>query len=215
MIYGVQMTAIATLIGDVVRSRAAADRRALHARLEEVIALVNARTDPHQPLRVTVGDEFQGAWARRGGAVHAALLLRLSLLPEVETRYGLGHGEVTALSDDGLVQDGPGWWQAREAITLAKGDEESAGSRGRVVRTRWVEDSPVGLALDAALRHRDLLVADLDERSQRLLRGLLDGTSQRELAEVEEISPTAVSRRVHRDALDQLVALDAELAALP
>ena len=209
------MTAIATLIGDVVRSRAAADRRALHARLEEVIALVNARTDPLQPLRVTVGDEFQGAWARRGEAVRAALLLRLSLLPEVETRYGLGHGEVTALSDDGLVQDGPGWWQAREAITRAKGDEEAAGSRGRVVRTRWVEDSPVGLALDAALRHRDLLVADLDERSQRLLRGLLDGTTQRELAEVEEISPTAVSRRVHRDALDQLVALDAELGALP
>ena len=142
-------------------------------------------------------------------------LLRVGLLPEVETRYGLGHGEVTALSDDGLVQDGPGWWQAREAITRAKGDEESAGSRGRVVRTRWVEDSPVGLALDAALRHRDLLVADLDERSQRLLRGLLDGTTQRELAEVEEISPTAVSRRVHRDALDQLVALDAELGALP
>ena len=182
------MTAVATLIGDVVGSRSVADRRALHARLEEVLADVNARTEPLQPLRLTVGDEFQGAWRRRG--------------------------EVTALSDDGNIQDGPGWWQAREAISLAKADEERARGDARVVRTRWVEDSPTGLALDAALRHRDLLLADLDERSRRLLRGLLAGSTQRALAEAEGISPTAVSRRVRRDGLDQVVTLDAELAAL-
>ena len=208
------MTAVATLIGDVVGSRSVADRRALHARLEEVLADVNTRTEPLQALRLTVGDEFQGAWRRRGEAAHAALLLRVGLLPEVETRYGLGRGEVTALSDDGNIQDGPGWWQAREAISLAKADEARARGDARVVRTRWVEDSPTGLALDAALRHRDLLLADLDERSRRLLRGLLAGSTQRALAEAEGISPTAVSRRVRRDGLDQVVTLDAELAAL-
>ncbi|MCT1618109.1 SatD family protein [Janibacter hoylei] len=209
------MTSVATLIGDVVGSRSAADRRGLHARLEEVIATINATTDPVHPVRITVGDEFQGAWARRGQAVHAALLLRTGLLPEVETRYGLGHGEVTALSDDGTVQDGPGWWLAREAIILAKDAESAARADSRVVRTRWREDSPTGTALDAALQHRDLLLADLDERSHRLLRGLLHGTSQRALAEAEAVSPTAVSRRVHRDALDHLVRLDADLGGLP
>ena len=188
------MTSVATLIGDVVGSRSAADRRGLHARLEEVIATINATTDPVHPVRITVGDEFQGAWARRGQAVHAALLLRTGLLPEVETRYGLGHGEVTALSDDGTVQDGPGWWLAREAITLAKDAESAARADGRVVRTRWREDSPTGTALDAALQHRDLLLADLDERSHRLLRGLLHGTSQRALAEAEDVSPLS---RIH------------------
>lgn len=209
------MTRLSTLIGDIVGSRDIDDRQALHARLEAVLADVNSRTDPVHALRVTVGDEFQGAWRRRGEAVHAALLLRLGLLPEVETRYGLGHGEVTTLSDDGLVQDGPGWWTAREAISRAKADEEDARADSRVVRTRWVEDSPTGTALDAALRHRDLLVADLDERSQRLLRGLLSGTSQRDLAAAEGISPTAVSRRVHRDGIDHLVTLDTELTGLP
>lgn len=63
------MTAVATLIGDVVGSRSAADRHALHARLEEVLADVNARTEPLQPLRLTVGDEFQGP-----GAAAARLL---------------------------------------------------------------------------------------------------------------------------------------------
>lgn len=209
------MKAIATLIGDVVGSRTTADRRALHAALETALEQVNSATSPVQPLRITVGDEFQGAWARRGEAVHAALLLRVALLPDVDTRYGLGLGEVTALSEDGAVQDGPGWWLAREAITRAKDDEAHTRADGRVVRTRWREDSPTGLALDAALRHRDLLLAPLDARSLRLLRGLLAGRTQRELAADEDISPAAVSKRVHVDALDQLVRLDADLEALP
>lgn len=209
------MTVVVTLIGDVVSSRSAPDRQELHALLQGTLTAVTAATDPVHPLRITVGDEFQGAWERRGQALHAAFLLRLSLLPRVETRYGLGRGEVTALEQDGTVQDGPGWWSAREAITAAKGAEADVRSDGLVVRTRWQEEGPTGLAVDAAVRHRDLLVAGLDERSLRLLRGLLLKRTQRALAEEEGISPTAVSRRVHRDGLEQLVAIDADLAVLP
>ncbi|MEN3122923.1 SatD family protein [Janibacter terrae] len=209
------MSTVATLIGDVVGSRTTPDRHALHDALETALETVNTMTSPVQPLRITVGDEFQGAWTRRGEAVHAALLLRLALLPAVDTRYGLGFGEVTALSDDGAVQDGPGWWLAREAITRAKDDEERTRADGRVVRTRWCEDSPTGLAIDAAVRHRDLLIAALDDRSVRLLRGLLAGRTQRQLAADEDISAAAVSKRVHVDALDQLIRLDADLEVLP
>lgn len=209
------MTVVVTLIGDVVSSRSAPDRQELHALLQETLTAVTAATDPIHPLRITVGDEFQGAWERRGQALHAAFLLRLSLLPRVETRYGLGRGEVTTLEQDGTVQDGPGWWSAREAITAAKGAEADVRSDGLVVRTRWQEDGPTGPALDAAVRHRDLLVAGLDDRSLRLLRGLLQQRTQRALAEEEGISPTAVSRRVHRDGLEQLVAIDADLSVLP
>lgn len=209
------MTVVVTLIGDVVSSRSAPDRQELHALLQETLTAVTAATDPIHPLRITVGDEFQGAWERRGPALHAAFLLRLSLLPRVETRYGLGRGEVASLEQDGTVQDGPGWWRAREAITAAKGAEADVRSDGLVVRTRWQEEGPTGPALDAAVRHRDLLLAGLDDRSLRLLRGLLLQRTQRALAEEEGISPTAVSRRVHRDGLEQLVAIDADLAVLP
>ena len=108
------------LIGDVVGSRMLADRAAAQQRLGLVLADVEALLPGVQPLEATVGDEFQGAWERRGQALHAAFLLRLSLLPRVETRYGLGRGEVTALEQDGTVQDGPGWWNAREAISAAR-----------------------------------------------------------------------------------------------
>lgn len=201
---------LATLIGDVVASRSAPDRRRLHHDLESVLAEVTTRTDPVHPLRVTVGDEFQGAWLHRGQAIHAALLLRLALLP-VEVRLGLGHGDVAALSEDGTVQDGPGWWLAREAITGAKAGEPATRGERPVVRTRWREDSPLGPVLDATLRHRDIVLGGLDERSLRILRGLLDGRSQAAIAADEGVSPTAVSRRVHRDGLDLLVDLDRQL----
>lgn len=204
---------VATLIGDVVASRTASDRRGLHTRLVAALERVNEAILPVQPLRVTVGDEFQGAWDTRGGAVHAALLVRLTLLPEVETRFGLGHGEVSALSEDGSVQDGPGWWLAREAITTAKA-EEATGPDTPVVRTRWREEAPFGPALDAALRHRDLLLGALDERSLRLLLGLLEGRTQRSMAEDEGISPTAVSRRVRHHALDRITAIAGDLRTL-
>ncbi len=201
---------LATLIGDVVSSRSVPDRRRLHRDLEAVLAEVTSRTEPVHALRVTVGDEFQGAWHRRGQAIHAALLLRLALVP-IEVRLGLGHGGVASLSEDGTVQDGPGWWLAREAITRAKADEPASRSEGAVVRTRWREDSPLGPALDTTLRHRDLVLGRLDERSLRILRGLVEGRSQRTIATDEGVSPTAVSRRVHRDGLDLLVDLDREL----
>lgn len=204
---------VATLIGDVVASRTAPDRKGLHTGLVAALERANEATGPVQPLRVTVGDEFQGAWRARGEAIHAALLVRLSLLPEVETRYGLGHGEVSALSADGSVQDGPGWWLAREAITTAKAGE-GTGPDAPVVRTRWREEAPSGAALDSALRHRDLLLGALDERSLRLLLGLLEGRTQRSLAEDEGISPTAVSRRVRHHALDQITTIARDLRGL-
>lgn len=207
-------SSVATLIGDVVDSRTSPDRHQLHRTLTEVLTQVNDQTDPVQPLRITVGDEFQGAWGGRGQALHAALRIRLALLPGVETRYGLAWGDVTALTEDGSIQDGPGWWLAREAIGAAKEDEEPTPTDGPVVRTRWREDSPTSPALDAALRHRDLLIGALDDRSVRILSGLVHGRTQRSLAEDEGISPTAVSRRVHRYALDQVVAIDHDLREL-
>ena len=58
----------ATLIGDVVASRRASDRAGLHGRLTELLDSVNATWAPSTPLRITIGDEFQGAFATVGQA---------------------------------------------------------------------------------------------------------------------------------------------------
>jgi transcriptional regulator with XRE-family HTH domain len=62
---------------------------------------------------------------------------------------------------------------------------------------------------------RDQLVGGLDDRSMLVLRGLLAGATQRDLAAELGVSPSAVSQRVRADGLAALVAADAALAVAP
>ena len=107
---------LATLIGDVIGSRGAEDRQGLDDRLVGVLGRVNAELEPATPLRVTVGDEYQGAFAHVADAIAASLRIQLLLAPEYSVRHGIGWGEVTVLREDPRVEDGPGWWAARAAI---------------------------------------------------------------------------------------------------
>lgn len=194
-------TTCATVVGDLVSSRTREDRAALHERFAAAVAQVNLDLAPLSPLRIQVGDEFQGRFATRGEALTAVLRLRLRLAPEVECRYGVGWGPVTVLDEATGVEDGPGWWLARDAI------DDVHASRDRRTAYRGPDQDLV----EAALLARDALLARLDARSLRILQGLLDGLSQRDLAEELGVSPSAVSQRVRHDDLAALVAQDALL----
>lgn len=206
------MTAVATLIGDVVGSRGAADRGALHRALTQAIASVNGTLDPVVPLRITVGDEYQGAFAEVGSALVATLRLRLAIAPVADVRHGVGWGPISVLSEEPRVEDGPGWWSAREAIEVVHA-EETSGARGVRTAYRRAEGSgPDEGAINAALLMRDTLVTALGQPSVGALRGLLSGMSQREIAAELGVSASAVSQRVRRDGLAALAAADRLLA---
>ncbi len=204
----------ATLLGDLVGSRRVPDRAAVQGGLLAALAQVNEQVPAQQPLEPTIGDEFQGAYDAVADAVRASMLVRLLLLPLVDTRYGLGLGGVTVFEADRtpVSQDGPGWWAAREAITQVSAREgRRASARG--TRTLLVdrsgepwpagsaaEPAPEGLAaaLNAHLLVRDEAVGLMGERAQRLLLGWLLGRTQSELAEQEGISQSAVSQALGR-----------------
>jgi hypothetical protein len=211
----------ATVIGDVVGSRRARDRGALHRRIQRVLDAVNAEHEPVRPLAIAVGDESQGSFEHVGQAVDAAFAVRLRLLPEVDTRYGLGWGAVEVLDPDRGIEDGPGWWLAREAIEWVATTERQAALR--TVRTALrseepdVPDAPDALgtaAIAAALLCRDQLVGSLDERSLRILGGLMLHQPQTELAALEGVSGSAVSQRVRADGLAVIVAAQSELSRI-
>ena len=86
------------------------------------------------------------------------------------------------------------------AYRLAEGEADAEGT---------------ALAVEAALHCQDHMVGSLSERSGRLLRGLLDGMTQRELAAAEGISPSAVSQRVRADGLAVIVRCHELLRDLP
>ncbi len=203
----------AALIGDVVGSRQASDRGDLHRRVTRALADVAATAI--DPPAFTVGDEFQGSYPAVGAAIDAALSVRLALAPDVDVRFGVGWGEVTILDPDTGIQDGPGWWSAREAIEWTAGAQQQPGlAHVRTTYRRADTEGPEPDAVNAALMCRDHLLGSLDGRSLRLLRGLLEHRTKKELAAMEGISASAVSQRTARDGLDLLVLASGQLRAL-
>lgn len=213
-------TSRVALLGDIVDSRSAPDRADLHRRLVATLARVDEVVPSRAGLRVTVGDEFQGVYDTLGGALDAGLRIRLGLQPDVDVRIGIGRGEVLDLDTTSGIQDGPGWWLAREAI-----EEVEAAARGtalRALRTAYrsvLEEpgsAPVVDAVNAALACRDHLMGSLTGRSLRLLQGLLDGdTTQADLAAREGISPSAVSQQVRTHGIGAILHAHDLLRRLP
>jgi hypothetical protein len=180
------------VIGDLVGSRLLADRAAAHARLDEVLHDVEALEPGLQPLEPTVGDEFQGAYRDVHQAARVALLVRLAMLPLVDVRAGIGHGETEVFdaARTPRLQDGPAWWTAREAL------EWMAAPRRATLRTWYV--GPGSQDVNARLTCRDALVDRLNDRSRRMLGLALRGHSQQEIAAAEQVSKSAVSQAFAR-----------------
>jgi hypothetical protein len=181
-----------TVIGDVVRSRKVHDRKLLYERLDDALGRAGRVVPGVQPLEPTVGDEFQGAYSDIGSATRVGLLVRLMLLPEFDVRCGIGQGEASVFDANRrpLLQDGPAWWAARQAI------EKMAEPRSSKVRAWYVGDDSD--RVNAFLLCRDALVDRLTDRSRRTLLHALQGATQREIAETEGITESAVSQQFAR-----------------
>ena len=92
---------VATLIGDVVRSRAAADRPALHDAARGAARDGERRAaSPSYRCGSRWATSSRAASTRVGEALHAALWLRLHLAPQAELRHGVGWGSVAVLADE-------------------------------------------------------------------------------------------------------------------
>ncbi|RPF21634.1 SatD family protein [Myceligenerans xiligouense] len=184
-----------TLIGDLIGSREVPDRAAVQRTIGKILDRVNGAIDTVQLLEPTVGDEIQGGFHTIGDATLATLLIRLELAPHVDMRFGLGYGDVTVHDADRrpLLQDGPGWWTAREAIDKLKGKHGTfyVGPQGG-------DRTPDPALVNAFLLARDALVATLNDRQHRMLLLALRGKSQRAIAEAEGITESAVSQAFAR-----------------
>lgn len=196
---------VATVIGDVVASRRAPDRRALHRVLGDALTAAG--------FAFTVGDEFQGTHPHVGAAIDAALTVRLDVAPEIDIRFGIGWGAVDILDAETGIQDGPGWWAAREAIEWTASAQRQPGLAAVRTSFRRAADTPGpdADAVNAALLCRDHLLGSLDDRSLRILKGLLHQHTKKDIAAAEQISASAVSQRAGRDGLDLLVLTSAYL----
>jgi SatD family (SatD) len=197
---------VVAVLGDVVASRRHPDAERRRERIVKALALANERLGPVQPLTPTIGDEFQGLFDDLVSALEATLVVRTSLLGEVDVRLGIGSGALFAFDParSPFEQDGPAWWSAREAVDQVR-DLAQRQERPRGVRTRWVDAEgrqPFQVAaVNAFLQCRDELVAAMDPRDAAALLGLLGDEPLSRIAEAEGVSPSALSQRAIRGGL--------------
>jgi DNA-binding CsgD family transcriptional regulator len=176
------------IIGDVIRSRQAADRASLQARLAEALGGLNdnPRAGLASRFVLTIGDEFQGLLASPEGLVVILSTLRMAAHPQ-ELRFGLGIGGLaTPLQPEAIGMDGPCFHLARAAI-------ERAEARGTGIEVNSAAPDPtfdVYAILYAALR------AGWTERQRQVLDLALAGMSGRDIAARLNISPSAVSQHL-------------------
>lgn len=199
----------AVLIGDIVSSRKYEDQKDLLESLSSALDWVNERTHPNQPLQMTIGDEFQGAYPDLGQALEAALYIQLRLRGLAEFRFGIGWGEISHFDPEQAprAQSGPAWWAAREAIeSLSQLTSKKLWPRTLTTRFHKASDrsqpsesregEPLERIVNSFLLCRDAILANLDERDARITLALFLDERQEEVAKELDISQPAVAKRL-------------------
>lgn len=196
----------AALIGDVIHSKKASDRRNLQARLDGALQSVNQLMRPRQSLVATIGDEFQGLFASLEDAIDVTMRLRILLMGELEFRAGIGWGEFTILDDsrEPFGQDGPCWWRAREALEEVVRSERS-NQEPASLRTACRTGEPGEGLINGMLALRDELLGGMDRADGVILTSLLGGGTQVEAAATLGINQSSVSRRMQAHGLAALL----------
>ena len=191
------------VIADIVGSRRHADRDALQYHVEAALAAAGAVVESLDPLAPTVGDEFQGVYASLPAALAATGDILLRLDGGIGLRFGFGRGAVVPVASDvRRIQDGPGWWRAREALECVEREELRIAER----RSRFVgPDANEAAVVNAYLLLRDAAIAAMTPRERDYARGALEGRSQREIADAIGVTQPAVSRALRRSGAVALI----------
>ncbi|GAB3045943.1 SatD family protein [Sediminivirga luteola] len=191
------------VIADVVRSRSYEDRDALQRQIERALAEGAVAVPTREAFAATVGDEFQAVYDTLPRALAGTLHIQLGLPEGAALRFGLGRGEVRPVaSRTGRVQDGPGWWRAREAIEALEAQEASLPS----AHSRFAgPDAEENALVNAYLLARDQLLAGLNVRARRYARHALEGRSQADIAAELGVTQPAVSQALRRPATRALL----------
>jgi hypothetical protein len=196
---------VVAVIADIVASRAAPDRDAVQRDIEAAAREVE-RVLPRarQEWWPTVGDEFQAVYDTIEDALIATLYLQLALPEGVACRFGLGVGDIapveSLLADQ--IQDGPGWWAAREAVSRAHDLDKGRLPGGRSWLTVHEQEPPAmrerEAVVNAYLLLRDQVVADMNPRARRATFDSWRGLQQKEIAAKEGITQAAVSQAINK-----------------
>lgn len=184
------------LIGDLVASRQAPDRRDLQHRLEAILQTLNtASRPPVSPYTLTLGDEFQAVFDNADRVFEDIVQIMQALHP-VQVRFSLGLGEITTdlNFEQALGMDGPAFYRARDGITQLK-------SQGDMLHVEGLPEVCDELAT-ASLRLLDKWIEKWESNRLAVLHRLLTGSRVKDIATGLNITEQAVYKNINSGQLE-------------
>ncbi len=189
------------LIADIRSSRQVKKRAELQSGLRRCLDRLNQRSQGlASPYTITLGDEFQALFNSADG-VMSDILEILSELHPVSIRFALGVGEITTDINprQALGMDGPAFYRAREAMAQLKSSDDLFRIEGLPDDTNRLSNHSLQLLSHLCNKWR--------QSRFRILVGLMEGLSVRELAGQLQLSDKAIYKNISEGALEPVQGL--------
>lgn len=188
------------LIGDMINSRQQKNRKAVQEKFLHILEDFNVdyRDDLKTNLTITLGDEFQGLF-RAGQNLIDFIVHFVYAMKPIDFRFGLGYGEITTNlnSSDTRALDGPAFYNAREALEIARKGKKTLIVKG------LDEDEIFNLLSRIFFRQIFLLT----EKQMTSVVLMLKQGSQKNLTDILSLSKSAVSQRLKSANWEELWAI--------
>ncbi|WP_269524239.1 SatD family protein [Coraliomargarita parva] len=187
-----QQTRYAVVIGDLIESKAIRKRDELQVRLQQGLERLSLNPSLASPYTITLGDEFQAVFHSGKGLFHSIFAIR-ELIAPASCRFAIGIGALsTAINPTQAIgMDGPAFHSAREQIEKMKHADEQL-SMGGLARPMQAMVSPLIRLLWSSTSH-------WNRNRLKILLGLLEGQTEKELGNTLAITERAVYKNI-RDA---------------
>ena len=190
------------LIGDLIESKQLKNRKQAQKDLQNMMAVLN-HDYLVSPFTVTTGDEFQALL--RPNPEIMQLLDQIALGFPHPIRFGLGLGEiVTDINrEQSIGADGPAYWRARAAIDVIHEKNDYGSSRIAVS----LGDEELSQAVNTVLAATSFIQSKWNTSQREVLEQMLmeyiydENFSHGEIAELLQISPSALSKRLKSSGL--------------
>ncbi|OZG71122.1 hypothetical protein BTA51_22345 [Hahella sp. CCB-MM4] len=189
------------LIADIRSSRQIKKRAELQTGLGRCLDQLNQENQGLlSPYTITLGDEFQALFSSADRVMRDILGI-LSDLHPVNVRFALGVGDISTEinSRQALGMDGPAFYRAREAMTHLKSSDDLFRIEGLPEATNRLCNHSLQLFSHMCSKWR--------HSRFKILVGLMDGLSVRDLAGQMQLSDKAIYKNIDEGALDPVQGL--------
>lgn len=179
------------IIGDIVGSRKLENRAEVQAKLNKLLDRVNDTYSSFiaSKFLITIGDEFQGLLYPSAPIYEIISLITDSIYP-VQFRFGVGYGSITtSIEEKAIGMDGPAFYSAREAISIA-GNRigHSIAFRSSILRRVEVD------AINTTFHSLSVIRKLWKDNFFKVLTLLREGKTQTEIANELKITQPYVSK---------------------